>query len=107
MAIAAPASAAPVTPTDGAMVTAYETVNERQYPSTTSEIFGTFHAGESALGLCWAYGDTVTDNGVTNNKWVALGMHRERFPPHALVPSYFVSAVYLVGGETGGVPNEC
>lgn len=38
---------------------------------------------ESALGFCRAYGDTVTGNGVTNNRWVALGKRRDPVPATA------------------------
>ncbi|MFH7339287.1 SH3 domain-containing protein [Streptomyces sp. KHY 26] len=90
---------------DGAMVTAYETVNERFAPTRGSASMGTFHAGETALGLCWTHGETITDNGVTNDVWVSLGM--ARWEDGSLHPSFFVSAVYLKGDATGGVPNPC
>ncbi|MFV2117360.1 SH3 domain-containing protein, partial [Streptomyces sp. Act-28] len=48
---------------------------------------------------CWVTGQSVTAEGITNDKWV-------RLPLNAGGVGY-VSGIYLKGDETGGVPDQC
>ncbi|WP_406326657.1 hypothetical protein [Streptomyces sp. NBC_00203] len=57
----------------------------------------TFPANYTVLGLCWEWGETITDNGVTNDVWVATGKSGDRY-------TWWVSAVYLKGDDYGGLP---
>ncbi|MEV5809729.1 SH3 domain-containing protein [Streptomyces sp. NPDC005047] len=83
------------------MVTTYEAVNQRDYPDSKSAWQGTYPANHTVLGLCWTWGETITDNGITNDVWVATGRHSNgRY-------TAWISAVYLKGDATGGVTNYC
>jgi uncharacterized protein YraI len=72
-------------------VTAYENVNVRSGPSTSYSISGHVAAGEVRGASCWKHGQTITDNGYTNDVWVRLA-------------EGYVSAVYLKGDQYGGLP---
>lgn len=69
----------------------YETVNVRKGPSSQTEKVGSVPKGQPRGAYCWTYGETITDNGYTNNIWVQL-------------LEGYVSAVYLKGDERGGLP---
>ncbi|MBD0418501.1 SH3 domain-containing protein [Streptomyces sp. TRM S81-3] len=69
----------------------YETVNVRSGPARSYAKVGSVAAGQPRGAYCWIRGETVSDNGYTNNVWVKL------------VEGY-VSAVYLKGDEYGGLP---
>ncbi|MEV5551103.1 SH3 domain-containing protein [Streptomyces sp. NPDC052309] len=69
----------------------YETVNVRSGPARSYAKVGSVAAGQPRGAYCWTRGETVSDNGYTNNVWVKL------------VEGY-VSAVYLKGDEYGGLP---
>ncbi|MFJ5262389.1 SH3 domain-containing protein [Streptomyces sp. NPDC088387] len=72
-------------------VVPYETVNVRSGPSTSYDKVGSVTAGQPRGAYCWVTGQTITDNGYTNNVWVKL------------VEGY-VSAVYLKGDKYGDLP---
>ncbi|PTM92922.1 MULTISPECIES: SH3 domain-containing protein [unclassified Streptomyces] len=72
-------------------VTAYENVNVRSGPSTAYSITGHVAAGEVRGASCWKHGQTIKDNGYTNDVWVRLA-------------EGYVSAVYLKGDQYGGLP---
>jgi uncharacterized protein YraI len=72
-------------------VVPYETVNVRSGPWRSEAIVGTAAANQPRGAYCWTSGETITDNGYTNDVWVQL------------VEGY-VSAVYLNGDEYGGLP---
>lgn len=72
-------------------VTPYENANVRSGPSTSYGITGHVTAGEPRGASCYAHGQSVTDNGYTNDVWVRLA-------------EGFVSAVYLKGDQYGGLP---
>lgn len=72
-------------------VTAYENVNVRSGPSTDYGITGHVAAGQSRGASCWKHGQSITDNGYTNDVWVRLA-------------EGYVSAVYLKGNQYGGLP---
>ncbi|MEU3979376.1 SH3 domain-containing protein [Streptomyces sp. NPDC026672] len=72
-------------------VTAYENVNVRSGPATSYDITGHVAAGESRGASCWKHGQTITDNGYSNDVWVRLA-------------EGYVSAVYLKGDQYGGLP---
>lgn len=83
----------------GAMITTYERVNVRDYPTSKSAWEDVYPANFTVLGLCWDWGETITDNGYTNDVWVATGKKGSRY-------SYWVSAVYLKGDKYGGLSVE-
>lgn len=72
-------------------VTAYENVNVRSGPATTYSISGHVAAGQVRGASCWTHGQTIKDNGYTNDVWVRLA-------------EGYVSAVYLKGDQYGGLP---
>lgn len=74
-------------------VTAYENVNVRSGPSTSYGITGHVAAGEARGASCYAHGQSITDNGYTNDVWVRLA-------------EGYVSAVYLKGDQYGGLPSS-
>ncbi|MFE0026239.1 hypothetical protein [Amycolatopsis sp. NPDC059021] len=79
------------------MVTTYQAVNIRETPSSGSRLQGRYPANYQVLGLCWTYGETISDNGVVNNIWVSTGKQYGIY-------SSFVSAVYLKGDARGNMP---
>lgn len=80
-------------------VTAYQHANVRDIPYRSGNIVSFVAAGESYGANCWTIGETITDNGITNDVWIQL-------PLNAGGVGY-VSAVYLEGDETAGVGTEC
>ncbi|MES4889453.1 SH3 domain-containing protein [Streptomyces sp. NPDC096012] len=75
-------------------VTAYETVNIRSAPNTSSRAFDKIRAGETRSdALCWTHGETVRDHGYTNDVWIGF-------------TEGWASAVYLKGNEYAGLPAD-
>ncbi|MER0450026.1 SH3 domain-containing protein [Streptomyces sp. Edi4] len=75
-------------------VTAYETVNIRSAPNTSSRAFDKIRAGETRSdALCWSHGETVRDHGYTNDVWIGF-------------TEGWASAVYLKGNEYAGLPAD-
>ncbi|MEW2549718.1 SH3 domain-containing protein [Streptomyces sp. NPDC047002] len=72
-------------------VTPYENANVRSGPATSYSITGHVTAGEPRGASCWTHGQSITDNGYTNDVWVRLA-------------EGYVSAVYLKGDQYGGLP---
>ncbi|MEU1852466.1 SH3 domain-containing protein [Streptomyces sp. NPDC019990] len=72
-------------------VVPYETVNVRTGPARAFPAVGTVPANQPRGAYCWERGGTVSDYGITNNVWVKLA-------------EGYVSAVYLMGDEYGGLP---
>ncbi|KOG31434.1 hypothetical protein [Streptomyces resistomycificus] len=69
----------------------YEAVNVRKGPASWTEKVGKVEAGQTRGAYCWVRGETIRDNGYTNDVWVQL-------------LEGYVSAVYLKGNEYGGLP---
>ena len=80
-----PASAA-------SMVTTYTAVNVRDQPDSHSHKEDVYPANYTVLGLCWQWGESITDNVYTNDVWVSTGKKGDRY-------SYWISAVYLKGDK--------
>ncbi|WP_329274519.1 SH3 domain-containing protein [Streptomyces sp. NBC_01451] len=80
-------------------VTAWTEANVRACASTSCEIRSKVVAGETYPADCWVVGQSVTAEGVTNDKWV-------RLPLNAGGVGY-VSGIFLKGNETGGVSRQC
>ena len=75
-------------------VTAYETVNIRTSPTTSSRAFDRIRAGETRTdALCWAHGETIRDHGYTNDVWIGF-------------TEGWASAVYLKGDAYAGLPAD-
>ncbi|MCH0564834.1 MULTISPECIES: hypothetical protein [unclassified Streptomyces] len=75
-------------------VTAYETVNIRSAPNTSSRAFDKIRAGETRSdALCWTHGETIRDHGYTNDVWIGF-------------TEGWASAVYLKGNEYAGLPAD-
>ncbi|EGX54864.1 hypothetical protein SZN_35797 [Streptomyces zinciresistens K42] len=72
-------------------VEAYEAVNIRSQPTSSSDLVGSLPAGQPRGAYCWTRGQSISDHGYTNNVWVKL-------------LEGYVSAVYLKGDEYGGLP---
>ncbi len=83
----------------GTSVTAWTQANVRACASTSCDIKSTVYPGQTYPAHCWVAGQKITDEGITNDKWV-------RLPLNAGGVGY-VSAIYLKGDETGGVRNQC
>ncbi|WP_369275337.1 SH3 domain-containing protein [Streptomyces sp. R11] len=73
-------------------VVPYETVNVRSGPTSSYAQVGSVAANQPRGAYCWVRGETIRDNGYTNNVWVKL------------VEGY-VSAGYLNGNEYGDLPG--
>ncbi|ANJ05823.1 SH3 domain-containing protein [Streptomyces parvulus] len=69
----------------------YETVNVRSGPARSYDKVGSVAAGQPRGAYCWTRGETISDNGYTNNVWVKL-------------LEGYVSAVYLNGDAYGDLP---
>ncbi|MGI5376914.1 peptidoglycan DD-metalloendopeptidase family protein [Streptomyces sp. CA-251387] len=80
-------------------VTAWAEANVRSCASTSCGVVSKVYAGESYPAQCWVVGQSVTAEGITNDKWV-------RLPLNAGGVGY-VSGIYLKGDETGGVSTQC
>ncbi|WP_258382729.1 M23 family metallopeptidase [Streptomyces sp. NTH33] len=80
-------------------VTAWAEANVRSCASTTCAVVSKVYAGQSYPAQCWVTGQTVTAEGITNNKWVRLSLKAGGVG--------YVSAIYLKGDETGGVTTQC
>lgn len=75
-------------------VTAYETANIRSEPDTSSRVVGTILAGQTRHdALCWRHGETIHDNGYTNDVWIGF-------------TDGWASAVYLRGDTYAGLPAD-
>ncbi|MEV5793882.1 MULTISPECIES: SH3 domain-containing protein [unclassified Streptomyces] len=79
------------------MITTYEAVNVRDLPDSHSHKEGAFPANYTVLGLCWQWGESITDNGYTNDVWVSTGKKGTTY-------SFWVSAVYLKGDKYANMP---
>ncbi len=80
-------------------VTAWAEANVRSCTSTSCRVVSKVYANETYPANCWKVGQTVTAEGITNDKWVEL-------PLQAGGVGY-VSAIYLKGDTTGGVRKQC
>ncbi|MER6333353.1 SH3 domain-containing protein [Streptomyces sp. NPDC001034] len=75
-------------------VTAYETVNIRTQPNTSSRVFDKILAGQTRHdALCWTHGETIQDHGYTNDVWIGF-------------TEGWASAVYLKGDAYAGLPAD-
>ncbi|MFJ9724608.1 SH3 domain-containing protein [Streptomyces sp. NPDC101209] len=72
-------------------VVPYTNVNVRKLPTKDSAYLTTLTAGHSYQAYCWTHGQTITDNGYTNDIWIGF------------VDGY-ASAVYLRGNEYANLP---
>ncbi|MDQ1036873.1 alkylated DNA nucleotide flippase Atl1 [Streptomyces sp. V3I8] len=92
----------PCTPGEGegsTTVTAWTDANVRSCAARSCGIVSSVKANESYPAHCWVVGESVTDEGITNDKWI-------RLPLNAGGVGY-VSGIYLKGDETGGVSAQC
>ncbi|WP_431781355.1 hypothetical protein [Streptomyces chumphonensis] len=81
-------------------VHAWLRVHVRAEPNTSSEILSHVAPGYTYPAICWTYGETVTLEGYTNNKWVLI----DRTWPKQ---NGYVTAIALSGNDTGGVSEKC
>ncbi|WP_306319756.1 MULTISPECIES: hypothetical protein [unclassified Streptomyces] len=70
--------------------------NVRSCPYLSCGINYTVGANYRFSAICWDYGQTISQNGYTHNKWVLLGSGQS-----------WVWGGLLKGSETGNVPNRC
>ncbi|MFD7292186.1 hypothetical protein ACFV9W_02770 [Streptomyces sp. NPDC059897] len=77
-------------------VTTWTGANIRSCASTQCSINYSVPANYQLSAICWAYGQWVSQNGISHNKWVLLGSG-----------SSWIWGGLLKGSETGNVPNQC
>ncbi|MFF5099144.1 MULTISPECIES: hypothetical protein [Actinosynnema] len=99
---ATPSSTPAATPSStpaptGYSVTPWLSANIRECPYTSCEVVGRTTVEQALPAYCWTHGQTITDYGITNDVWVAVG-----FGPSGR--RHYVSAVYLSGDERGNLP---
>ncbi|MFF0739120.1 hypothetical protein ACFYVL_01860 [Streptomyces sp. NPDC004111] len=70
--------------------------NIRSCASTQCSINYSVPANYQLSAICWDYGEWVSQNGVSHNKWVLLGSGAS-----------WIWGGLLKGNETGNVPNKC
>ncbi|MFF3835525.1 SH3 domain-containing protein [Streptomyces sp. NPDC002458] len=95
--VLAPGAAAVAAPAEPSYtVVPYTGVNVRKLPTSDSAYLATLTSGRSYQAYCWTHGQTVTDNGYTNDVWIAFA-------------DGYSSAVYFKGDEYAGLPAsaEC
>nr|BAM14077.1 hypothetical protein [Streptomyces lavendulae] len=83
----------------GTTVTAWADANVRSCAWRSCAVVGQVYAGTTFPALCRITGESVTAEGVTNDKWVRLPL------PAGGVG--YVSGIYLKGDATGGVTTPC
>lgn len=79
-------------------VCAYQRANVRPGPSTEEDPVSFVVADECYPANCWTRGETISDNGVTNDVWVQLALNAGGVG--------YVSAVYLKGDDFGDLPPD-
>jgi len=77
-------------------VVAYQRANVRNAPHLSGRVVSYVVAGESYPATCWTTGDTIKDNGITNNFWIKLPLKAGGLG--------YVSAVYLKGDKHANLP---
>ncbi|MGP3949519.1 SH3 domain-containing protein [Streptomyces sp. 7N604] len=81
-------------------VVAYDTAGVLKQPDFSDPtMLSEVRPGYSYPGLCYTEGETVTDNGVTNNVWIRIALNAGG--------SGYVPALYFKGDAHAGVPNHC
>lgn len=80
-------------------VTTWTSANIRDAPTTNSAIDRTVGANTRLEAECWVWGQTVTQHGVTNARWVYL--------ESGWFDDEYIWAGALKGNETGGVTEYC
>jgi hypothetical protein len=83
----------------GEQVTAWKEANVRSCARISCGIVSHVVRNETYPATCWTVGQPITDENITNDKWVKL--------PLVAGGSGYVSAIYLKGNETGGVTTRC
>ncbi len=99
-----PSSTPAVTPSStpaptGYTVTPWVSSNIRECQGTSCDVVGRTTANQELPAYCWTHGQTITDYGITNDIWVAVGFG-------ASGRRHYVSAVYLSGDERGNLPAD-
>ncbi|MFF5547641.1 SH3 domain-containing protein [Streptomyces olivaceoviridis] len=72
-------------------VVPYENVNVRKLPTKDSAYLATLTAGRTYRAYCWTHGQTITDNGYTNDIWIGFA-------------DGYSSAVYFKGDAYANLP---
>ncbi|MGA9309304.1 MAG: hypothetical protein WBV74_02910 [Pseudonocardiaceae bacterium] len=67
-------------------------------PVIDGNVLSHVEAGESYPTVCWTAGDSISENGATNDVWIKLPLNAGGFG--------YVSAVYLKGNEHAGLPAD-
>lgn len=81
-------------------VTAWMDANVRSCPHLScNPPVSKVYANSTYPAVCWTTGDTITDQGTTNDKWVKLPLTAGGYG--------YVSGIYLKGDATGGVTTKC
>lgn len=80
-------------------VTAWAQANVRSCAKLSCGAVGQVETNQTYPAACYTVGDTVTAEGVTNDKWVKVTLPAGT--------TGYVSGIYLKGSETGGVTKAC
>lgn len=94
--VLAPGAVATATPAPAPVeqsytVVPYTGVNVRSLPKKNSAYLATLTAGRAYQAYCWTRGETITDNGYTNDIWIGFA-------------DGFSSAVYFKGDQYANLP---
>ncbi|MFH8880621.1 SH3 domain-containing protein [Streptomyces californicus] len=90
--VLAPGTAAAASPPEQSYtVVPYTGVKVRSLPKRDSDHLATLTAGRSYQAYCWTRGETITDNGYTNDVWINFA-------------DGFSSAVYFKGDRYANLP---
>ncbi|MEV5981798.1 SH3 domain-containing protein [Streptomyces sp. NPDC052114] len=90
--VLAPGAVATAAPAEQSYtVVPYTGVNVRSLPKKDSAYLATLTAGRSYQAYCWTHGETITDNGYTNDIWIGFA-------------DGFSSAVYFKGDKYANLP---
>ncbi|MFD9098326.1 SH3 domain-containing protein [Streptomyces collinus] len=92
LAVSVPGAAAVAAPAETSYtVVPYTDVNVRKLPTKNSAYLATLTAGRSYQAYCWTHGQTITDNGYTNDIWIGFA-------------DGYSSAVYFKGDAYADLP---
>jgi beta-lactamase class A len=71
----------------------------RSCASTSCEVVDRVYGGQSYQASCWTTGEVVSAEGYSHDKWVKVRLNGGGYG--------FISGIYLMGDQTGGVTVEC
>jgi eukaryotic-like serine/threonine-protein kinase len=85
--------------TEETIVTAWAAGPVNEEPAQSAAEIDEVRVGNNYTAQCWTYGDTITYDVYTNDKWVRLRLPGDQIG--------YVSAIFLRGDDQAGVANRC